>query len=302
MSYVLITGGAGYIGSHLVEELDRMGIKSIVYDNLINAFYIKPCKNLVIGDINDNDLLEEVFNKFDIDKVIHLAALIDVTESEKKPSKYFFVNVSGTFNVLSACIRHKVKKFIFASSVSVYGEVNNEVNEKTRLVPKSTYALTKYINEITINRYAYSYGLPFIIMRFSNVNGRGINGNDLVSNCCKKDKMTIYGDKFDTKDGFAIRDYIHVKDVAHGLSMALNGLNDYETYNLSSGVGMSIQDVVNAALRHKKLEYEISDARKGEVSFSVANSDKLKKFGWKPEFTIDDIVKDCISNLKLKDR
>lgn len=288
---ILCTGGAGYIGTHLVHRLHELNLDCVALDNLRNPFYVNKIDNLIVGDINDSDMLDELFKKYDIDQVVHLAAMIDAGESQKRPNIYFYVNVSGTCNLLSTCIRYGVKKFVFASSFAVYNESDKKISEDHRIKPGNTYGITKMMCEIAINRYSLAYNLPYVILRFANVGGGGVGRKDLISRCMKNDSIIVNGNDFATKDGTAVRDYVHVDDVVNGIILALQCDKMFETYNLSSGIETSVLDVIKAISQYKKLEYSFDKRRIGDVGYSVGNSDKFRFLGWKPEKNLDDIIR-----------
>lgn len=297
---LLVTGICGFIGSHLAEKLKEKGIDFIGYDNLSNPFWVKPIDRLIVGDILDKNLLDSIFKNFGIDSVVHLAALINARDSSKSPAKYFDVNVNGTFNVLSTSSRNRIRKIVLASSFAVYDDTKKPVSEKSRKCPKNTYGITKLMNEMSVNRYAYSYGLDFTVLRFSNVGGGVIGRRDLISKCFRQDKIIVNGNDYDTKDGTAIRDYVHVDDVVDAIIMSLeNEKMKYETYNVCSGISTSVAEVIAEVSKYKKIEQELYEKCPYDIEVSIGDNSKIKKLGWSPKKSYIDIVKDSNEFYKI---
>ena len=226
---ILITGGAGYIGSHIAEHLIRKKINVIIIDNLKTGYKRLINKNSVFikSDINNKNLLIKTIKKYNIHTIIHLAAYLNVSEAEKNKKKYFKTNILGTKSILDSCKNSNVKNFIFSSSCSVYGNIKGSVSEKNKLNPKGYYAYTKLESEKLIINYSKKYKLNFGILRYFNVAGASTSGKigeinpshgHLIKNLAiqylkKKPKINIFGNNYNTKDGTCVRDYIHISDL-----------------------------------------------------------------------------------------
>ena len=314
---ILVTGGAGYIGSHVIEKLVKTKSKIVAIDNLIrgNRKLINKKIKFIKTDIRNQKKLRQIIKKYNLDTIIHLAGLASVEESENFKKKYFLNNVTGTLKVLKACKDTSIKNFIYSSSCSIYGNVRGKVNESRKPKPKSYYALTKYKSENLIKKYSKKYNFRFIILRYFNVGGASTSGNigevgnkngRLIKNLAiqffkKKPKINIHGSNYKTKDGTCIRDYIHVSDIA---DIHLKCL-DYLNKNLKSNIfncgyekGYSVLEITKIFknLRNDTV-IKYMKRRKGDVDQVYANTNKFKKvFKWKPKF--NDIKKILNSAIK----
>lgn len=303
---VLVTGGAGYIGSHTVRKLKSMGNNVVVYDNLVKGHRgaIKECE-FVCGDIFDSELLRETFKKYNIDSVIHFAAYSLVGESMEKPSMYYHNNVKGTLSLLDVMIECDVKKLVFSSTAAVYGEPEAvPITENIAKNPTNVYGRTKLVMENAMNDYSSSYGLKYIALRYFNACGADVIGDigedhnpeshliPLVLEAAlgKRESIKIYGDDYNTPDGTCVRDYIHVNDLASAHILALESLHngaESDVFNLGNGNGFSVKEIINAAeiATGISIKKEITDRRAGDPAILIASSDKIKStLGWKPEF------------------
>ena len=304
-SNILVTGGAGYIGSHIIELLIKNKIKVIIYDNLSTGYkrLINKKAKFIKGDIRNLKKLSRVIIKYKINSVIHLAAFLNITESEKNKKKYYRNNIGGTLNLVKACRNSMVKNIIFSSSCSVYGNVNGSVSEKKKLNPKNYYAFTKYKSEKILKKYSKIYNYKYGILRYFNVAGASASGNIgeiekshghlfknlAVESLKSKPKIYIYGNNYNTKDRTCVRDYIHVSDLAeiHIKTLAkINDTNKSLIFNCGYGKGYSVKEIVNLFLSIKKNTKIIyTHRRPGDVDQVFANTEKIKKIlKWKPKF------------------
>jgi UDP-glucose 4-epimerase len=310
---ILVAGGAGYIGSHMLACLKKNGMDVVVADNLCtgHADAVKHGE-LLIGDVRDPAFLDDVFHKGDITGVIHFAAFSLVGESCKDPLKYYANNVTGAVELLSAMHRHGVKNIVFSSTAAVYGEPEKQPIEETdRTLPTNPYGETKLAVERMLRWCAEAYGIRYAALRYFNAAGAdpdfGI-GEDhspethlipivLDAALGKRNHVGIFGNDYPTKDGTCVRDYIHVCDLANAHLLALNYLENggkSDVFNLGSGSGFSVLEIVEAARRvtGKDIPTKIEPRRPGDPSVLVASNEKAAKvLGWRPECTvIDDII------------
>lgn len=327
MKKILVTGGAGYIGSHTCVELLNSGYEIVVLDNLSNsdASVIENIKkitgcNFKFYNINylDRKKLETVFIENEIEAVINFAGYKAVGESTLKPLDYYENNVSGAIVLLQTMKKYNVKKFIFSSSATVYGEVKKmPITEKCK-VGKTTnpYGTTKlYIEQILRDLYESDNNYSIVILRYFNPVGAHCSGligenpkgipNNLMPYITKVAKgqlkcLNIFGNDYNTPDGTGIRDYIHVVDLAKGHIMALKKIDKDEkgifTYNLGTGNGYSVLDIIKTFEKENniKIPYKIVDRRPGDVAICYADNTKAKKeLGFYPTKTLNDMVKDA---------
>ena len=314
---ILITGGAGYIGSHISEVLIRNKKKIFIIDNLSTGYrrlINKKAKFFKI-DILKNKKVREIIIKNEIDSVIHLAANLIIGEGEKYPKKYFKNNVLGTKNLLKSCENTGVKNLVFSSTAAVYKDGQYKVNENSIIKPKSVYGKTKIKAEKIIKQFCKRNKINYCILRYFNIAGSSpsgkiglINKSDhLFKNFSreiikKRPILKIYGDNYDTKDGSCIRDFIHVSDIAeihYKVLEKINNLNNSKILNCGYNKGISVLEVAKVFKNQsfKKVKILISKRRKGDLVKIIASNKKLKKFiKWKPKFNnLNTIVKSCIS-------
>ena len=302
---ILITGGAGYIGSHIAEHLIRKKINVIIIDNLKTGYKRLINKNSVFikSDINNKKLLIKTIKKYNIHTIIHLAAYLNVSEAEKNKKKYFKTNILGTKSILDSCKNSNVKNFIFSSSCSVYGNIKGSVSEKNKLNPKGYYAYTKLESEKLIINYSKKYKLNFGILRYFNVAGASTSGKigeinpshgHLIKNLAiqylkKKPKINIFGNNYNTKDGTCVRDYIHISDLVDIHLKCLKYLNTKKKsfiLNCGYGKGYSVNEIVKIFKKLKKnVTIKYTNRRPGDVDQVYANNNKIKKIlRWKPKY------------------
>tara|TARA_B100000989_G_scaffold294899_1_gene274843 strand:+ start:11373 stop:12353 length:981 start_codon:yes stop_codon:yes gene_type:complete len=313
---ILVTGGAGYIGSHIVEVLVKKKFNVFIFDNLITGYkkLIHKKAKFIKGDTKNFKKLSSVIRDNNIFSVIHLAAYLNIKESEKKKNKYYKNNVIGTINLIKACKNSTVKNLIFSSSCSVYGEVNGPVAEKRQLRPKSYYGYTKYKSEKAIIKYSKICNYKFAILRYFNVAGASNSGkigeiqnshghlfkNLAIQSTKNKPIVNIYGKNYNTTDGTCIRDYIHVSDLADIHVKVLANVSKYRkslVLNCGYGKGFSVYQIVRLFVKIKKnAKVNFLRRRPGDVAQIYANTKKLKKIlRWKPKFNnIYNILKSAI--------
>ena len=311
---ILITGGAGYIGSHTALSLKRQGYDFIVYDNLSSGHRESICGyQFVQGDISDRPLLENTIKSYGVTDVIHFAASSVVGESMQNPQKYYQNNVVGTLSLLDTILACKVKRIVFSSTAAVYGEPDLiPITEDSSKQPTNVYGRTKLMIENILEDYDLAYGLKYVSLRYFNACGaddEGLIGEDhrpethliplvLQTALGLRTKISIYGDDYPTKDGTCIRDYIHVNDLARAHVLALNYLrsnNKSDVFNLGNGNGFSVKEIIRAAEKvvASSIPHDIGPRRSGDPAVLVADAQKAKnKLGWKPEYTdLERIIK-----------
>ena len=326
MTRVLLTGGAGYIGSHTAVELLEKDFEIVIYDNLVNSSEIALERIRKItgkdfkfykADILDTDFLRKVLTKEKIDIVIHFAALKAVGESVKKPLEYYHNNLTGTLSLLKAMVDTNVKKIIFSSSATVYGDP--ETTPITEDFPKGTctnpYGWSKsFMEQIMTDLNTADPDFKVVLLRYFNPIGahksgligedpKGIPNNLLpyISQVAvgKLDFLHVYGDDYDTHDGTGIRDYIHVVDLAKGHVLAVEKIDELkgvEIINLATGNGYSVLDVLHAFEKAcgKKIPYKIEGRRAGDIDKSYADASYAEKtIGWKAQNGIDEMCEDA---------
>jgi len=304
---ILVTGGAGYIGSHTAKELLKAGYQVVVIDDLSSGhreFVLTP--HFVRADIRDRQALTEVFQKFPITAVMHFAALTSVPESVADPARYYEVNLWGTFQLLEAMRAFGVKLFVFSSSAAVYGDPEKiPIPENHPTKPKSPYGKTKLMAEEMLADYAKAYDFRYVSLRYFNAAGSDPEGEIgewheperhlipivLEAALGKRPYVEIYGTDYETPDGTGIRDYIHVSDLASAHVLALQYLEHggkSDVFNLGIGRGYSVREVVEICRRVTGREIPVREAprRPGDPAILVADPSKAERaLGWKPRFT-----------------
>lgn len=313
---VLICGGAGYIGSHCVYELIEKGEKVVVIDNLQTGHINAVHKSAIFyqGDIRDIDFLNTVFSKHNIEAVIHFAANSLVGESMTEPLKYFDNNVHGMEVLLKAMVLNNVRKIVFSSSAAVYGEPKSiPIKEFDLAEPTNPYGETKLAMEKMMKWVDTAHGIKYVSLRYFNVAGahpNGLIGEDhnpethliplvLQVPLKKREKINVYGNDYNTKDGTCIRDYIHVMDLISAHLLALEYLrkgNDSNIFNLGNGLGFTVNEIIEASeeVIETSIAKEIISRRPGDPAILIASSEKAKNIlGWVPEYTE---IKDIISS------
>jgi UDP-glucose 4-epimerase len=318
---VLVTGGAGYIGSVAVERLLMSGERVVVLDNFSTGHRgaLDPRATVVEGDIQNRSLVTRVLQEHEVDTVMHFAAFIVVPESCSEPLRYFDNNFVGAHSVLSAMQEVGVKQFIFSSTAAVYGNpVSSPITEDDPKSPLNPYGLSKRMIEQILEWCASAYGMRYVALRYFNACGASEeHGEDhypeshLIPNILKAaagelDCITVYGNDYDTPDGTCIRDYIHIEDLvdAHIRAMAyLRTGNSAIEVNLGNSIGYSVMDVIESVRRVTGRDFAVvfKERRPGDASALVASSDKARQIlGWQPQKPeIDTIVRDAW-NWKLR--
>jgi UDP-glucose 4-epimerase len=302
---ILVTGGAGYIGSHIVEQLIKNKKKVIIVDNLVTGhkeLINKKAKFFKI-DIKNKLKISKLIKDYNITSIIHLAAYLNVSEAEKNKKKYYQNNIIGTKNILKACENSKVESLIFSSSCSIYGDLKGAVSENRAPNPQSYYGYTKYKGEELIKKLSLKYKFKYGILRYFNVAGASQSGkigeiershghlikNLAIQSLKNKPKVKIFGNDYKTKDGTCIRDYVHVSDLANihikGLEYLENRKKSF-TINCGYGKGFSVQEIVNIFKKIKKnVEIQYEKRRPGDIAQIYANTTKFKKiFKWKAKY------------------
>ncbi len=316
---ILITGGAGYIGSHCALGFLNQGENIIIFDNLENG-HIETINSLkqsgkvefIKGDLRNIQDIEEVFKKYKIDTVIHFAGYIQVEESVKNPSKYYRNNILGSLNLFDTMVKYDVKKIVFSSTCAIYGEPEyTPLDEKHPKNPVNPYGRTKLMIEQILEDYDRAYGLKSIRLRYFNVAGADSQTRigewhepetHLIPNILKsvfeKDKtFKIFGNDYDTFDGTCIRDYVNVEDMATAHVKAYNYLkqnNKSDYFNIGTSNGSSVKEVFDTAksVTGKEIKVETLDRREGDAAILIANSDKAKKqLGWTSAKSLENSIK-----------
>jgi UDP-glucose 4-epimerase len=300
---ILVTGGAGYIGSVVVEGSVAAGHRTIVFDNLVKGHreVIHESATFVEGDLADRDAIVKALRSFEIDAVIHMAAYSLVGESVTQPSKYYRNNVLNGIQLLDAMVESGVKKLVFSSTAAVYGEpANQPIEESDPTNPTNPYGETKLAFEHALKWYEEAYDLRFASLRYFNAAGATELCGEmhdpethlipivLQAAGGAREAVDIFGDDYPTPDGTCVRDYIHVRDLASAHLMALRDLdNSSDVYNLGcGGDGYSVREVITAAeqITGKKINTRIAARREGDPAVLIASSKKIsEKLGWKPE-------------------
>ncbi|OGU54662.1 MAG: UDP-glucose 4-epimerase GalE [Ignavibacteria bacterium RBG_13_36_8] len=310
---ILVTGGAGYIGSHFVRKLVEHKKEIIVFDNLSRGhkeslpFEVKFEKI----DLMDNEKLISKMSSYKIDSIVHFAALANVGESVEKPELYYSNNVIGSLNLMKAAANYGVKKFVFSSTCSVYGNPDKmPITEDAPLNPINPYAHTKITIENILNDFDKAFGLKFVSLRYFNAAGADFSGEIgeshnpethlipiiLKTVLGKQEKVSVYGNDYNTSDGTCIRDYIHVNDLADAHLKALDYLEDAETsefINLGTGEGNSVMEVLKLSedIVGNSIKYEIIERRSGDPAVLVADNKKAKLLlDWLPQYGLKEII------------
>lgn len=304
MTNVLVTGGAGYIGSHACKALKAAGFTPVTYDNLItgweDAVKFGPFER---GDLFDRTRLNQVFAKYDPTAVMHFAALSQVGEAMAEPGRYWANNVTGSLNLIEAAVAAGCLDFVFSSTCATYGEHDNVVlDEDTAQHPLNAYGASKRAIEDILRDFEAAYGLRNVIFRYFNVAGADPDGEvgefhrpethlvplmlDAIDG--KRDALTVFGTDYDTPDGTCIRDYVHVCDLVDAHVLGLNWLKDGKgsrVFNLGTGTGFSVREVIDhsRAVTNRDVPYVIGPRRAGDCTKLVSGSVRAEQeLGWKP--------------------
>lgn len=304
---ILVTGGAGYVGSHVVEELLKIGKHQVVVldnlrkghrESLLGGEFIK-------GDLSDTGLLDEIFAHHSIEAVVHMAADSLVGESVQHPDKYFYNNVTNGLNLLNAMVRHNARYMVFSSTAAVYGEpVETPITEDHPQMPTNPYGESKLFFEKIMARYDVAYGLRHISLRYFNAAGASVSGaigedhrpeshlTPIIIQVAlgQREQVTIFGTDYDTPDGTCVRDYIHVTDLATAHLLALDALAggaESNVYNLGNGEGFSVREVIDMVEKvvGRPIAWIEGERRSGDPAVLVASSDRIiQELGWRPKY------------------
>lgn len=301
---VLITGGAGYIGSHCNRYFAQQGVDTVVLDNLSSGHReAVVAGEFVEGDFGDRTLLDKILGAEHFDAIIHFAAFIDVAESVAEPDKYYENNVVKMKTLLDADIAHDVKHFVFSSTAAVFGEPTYvPIDEAHPKLPINAYGATKLIGEQMLADYGRAYGLRSCSFRYFNAAGDSSDGllgeaHDpehhlipLVLRASLANKaMKVFGTDYDTRDGSCIRDYVHVEDLAEAHYLGLKYIMEHEgaqTFNLGSSEGFSVLEILHEAenVTGEPVPHDIADRRPGDPATLIASNKKAKEvLGWEPK-------------------
>ncbi|WP_239496369.1 UDP-glucose 4-epimerase GalE [Salinicola peritrichatus] len=308
---ILVIGGAGYIGSHMVKQLINAGHHVLVLDNLSTGFCeLARHGHLVVGDLADTALLERLFRENAFDAVMHFAACSLVGESVADPAKYYRNNVSNTLNLLDVMVRHDVHHFIFSSTAATFGEPEyTPIDESHPQKPINPYGASKLMVERALQDYATAYGLNSVSLRYFNACGADPEGElgechdpethliplILQAASGRRESITVFGRDYPTEDGTCIRDYIHIEDLCAAHALALEALvsgkvSGAAAYNLGNGNGFSVQQVIDAAKslvaeEGRGIHVEEGERRAGDPAVLVADAKRAKnELGWTPQY------------------
>lgn len=311
---ILVCGGAGYIGSHVVKALLKQGEKVVVMDNLITGHVdaVDERAELLLGDLRDEKFLNHAFEKYSIEGVIDFAAFSLVGESVEEPLKYFENNFYGTLCLLKAMQKYKIKNIVFSSTAATYGEPDNmPILETNTTFPTNPYGESKLCVEKMLKWCDQAYGIKYTVLRYFNVAGAHESGEIGEAHTTEthlipiilqvalgeREKIGIYGDDYPTQDGTCIRDYIHVMDLADAHILALNRLKQGEEsniYNLGNGEGFSVKEVIEVCRKvtGHPIPAEVSPRRAGDPARLIASSEKaMHDLKWKPQYhTLEKII------------
>lgn len=316
MKTILVAGGAGYIGSHMVALLVKRGYEVVVADNLRTGHWqaVKGARKMYVGDLRDGAFLHQIFTENKIDGVINFAAFSLVGESVTNPLKYYGNNVEGAVSLLSAMQAHGVDKIVFSSTAAAYGEPEKQpIEEGDRTEPTNPYGATKLAIENMLKWCDCAYSIRYVALRYFNAAGSDTEagiGEDhnpeshlipLVMKTAlgQRDHIGIFGEDYPTPDGTCVRDYIHVKDLAEAHLLALEylergGISD--VFNLGNGAGYSVREIIETARRitGKEIKAVVEPRRGGDPSVLIASNKKAAEvLGWKPVLGLDQIISDA---------
>ncbi len=312
MKNILVIGGAGYIGSHMVRMLAKQGYNPVVFDNLSKG-HREAVVNypFELGDLGDKARLTEVFKKYGIEAVMHFAAFAEVGESVKEPSKYYHNNVAKVLDLLDALVENDIKYFVFSSTAATFGEpIRPKIDESHPQNPINPYGNTKLMVEKILTDFDTAYGLKATALRYFNASGADDSGEIgeshnpethlipivLQAAAGKRASIKMFGTDYPTPDGTCVRDYVHVNDLARAHILALEKMfkdNVSERFNLGSGNGFSVAEIVKEAKRITGIDFTVEKAprRDGDPAVLVADSAKAERIlGWKPQYNLTRII------------
>jgi UDP-glucose 4-epimerase len=309
---VLVTGGAGYIGSHAVKALHDQGTRVVVYDNLSagHRAATRHASAVVSGDIHDTAQLRAAIREHQVDAVMHFAAWLSVGDSVKDPAGYYRNNVVGALSVLDAMVAEKVRYLVFSSTAAVFGNpVETPITESHPKQPINAYGQTKLAVEHALPHYETAYGLTSVALRYFNAAGAdpdGELGEDhhpeyhliprAIDAALGRDTFQVFGDDYDTPDGTCLRDYVHVTDLATAHLLALDALRNgarSTTYNLGNGRPTSVKTVIDSVGRvvGRKVPHTVGPRRAGDPGVLFASSERIRtELGWSPRYEDIDVI------------
>ena len=323
MTNILLTGGAGYVGSHIAKVLLKQGYNVNIIDNLSTGFIksidtLKKYNNVkfIKADLKDEDIIEKIFKENKFEAVFHFSANTILEESIDKPSKYYENNTINTLKLLNICLKYKVNKFIFSSTAAVYGEkAKSPIKEETPCFPKSPYGKSKLFAEEIIKDIAIANkNFKYVILRYFNVVGADIE-NELGQNTKNashlmkislqtalglRDNMYIYGDDYKTKDGTCIRDFIDINDLANAHLSAYEYLKNNESniFNVGYGQGFSVKELINTVKKISGVNFnvDIANRRKADIDIVISDNKKiLEKTNWEIKYNnLEKIVENSL--------
>jgi len=314
---ILVTGGCGYIGSHVVRQLSEAGHSVVVYDNLSTGFKdaLLHGEELIQAELADHANLEAAFQKHQFKTVLHFAAAIVAPESVSLPLKYYGNNTRNTLGLLETCVRHGVERFIFSSTAAVYGfPEGGSASEETLLAPINPYGTSKLMSEWMLRDTAAAHGLKYVALRYFNVAGadpqarigqRTPEATHLIKIACQtalgqRQQAAIYGTDYPTPDGTGIRDYIHIEDLAAAHLAALGYLDkggESTAINVGYGKGGSVREVLAMVKQVSGVDFKVAEEgrRPGDPACLIAQAEKIRQLtDWRPRFdSLQTIVEDA---------
>ena len=319
---VLVTGGAGYIGSHVVRQLGEAGHDIVVFDNLSTGYrWAVTAGELVVGDLADEAAIDRLFSEHRFEAVLHFAANIVVPESVANPLKYYSNNTRNTLNLLKAVERHQVPYMVFSSTAAVYGMPEQTVlTEDLPLAPINPYGASKMMSERMIMDLADTGDLNYVILRYFNVAGANPDGLlgqatpeathliKVASECVtgQRDGMSVFGTDYDTRDGTCIRDYIHVEDLAKAHVMALEYMargGESQVLNCGYGRGFTVREVIDVVKSESGVDFPVEETgrRAGDPAALMADNTRIKDvLGWQPDYDdLNTIVRTALAWEKI---